>query len=183
MEVNAIVAQNLRAVREKKKLSLDNVAKLTGVSKSMLGQIERGEVNPTITVLWKIANGLKISFTSLLDKNNSDVDLIKKADVQTLVEDDGKFYNSPVFPFEESRRFEIYVIDVKPGGGLVSEPHMQGTEEYITMFSGKLDVTINDCLYSLDTGDSIRFKSDVNHAYHNPGNEDAKLHMVIYYER
>lgn len=183
MEVNDIVARNLKMTREKKKLSLDNVAKLTGVSKSMLGQIERGEVNPTITVLWKIANGLKISFTTLLDKSEGDIEVIRKDDINPLIEDNGKFINYPVFQFDENRKFEVYNIEIKPKGYLGSEPHLQGTEEYITVFSGKLNIVANDSEYELLSGDSIRFKSDVKHIYFNPSEEITKLSMIIYYDK
>ena len=57
-------------IREQKKLTLDAAAALTGVSRSMLAQIEKGDVNPTISVLWKIANGYKVSFTSLLEQRD-----------------------------------------------------------------------------------------------------------------
>ena len=67
MNVNDVIAQNVRAARERKKLTLDGAAELTGVSRSMLAQIEKGEVNPTISVVWKIANGFKVSFTSLVE--------------------------------------------------------------------------------------------------------------------
>ncbi len=181
MEVNEIVAQNLKALRETKKLSLDNVAKLTGVSKSMLGQIERGEVNPTITVLWKIANGLKISFTSLLDKSDGDIEVVKKAEINPLIEDNGNYINYPIFQFDENRRFEVYSIEINPQGTHSSEPHLQGTEEYITVFAGRLRLTVNDSEHELLCGDSIRFKSDVHHSYVNPGDEITKLSMIIYY--
>lgn len=183
VEVNDIVARNLKTVRETKKLSLDSVAKLTGVSKSMLGQIERGEVNPTITVLWKIANGLKISFTSLLDKSCEAVQIVKKEEINPLIEADGNFINYPVFQFEENQRFEVYNIEIKPKGFLKSEPHLQGTEEYITVFSGRLNLTVNDLDYELCCGDSIRFKSDVKHAYFNTCDEVTKLNMIIYYAK
>ena len=61
------ISENLRQIRKEKKLSLDSMAEQTGVSKSMLGQIERGESSPTVATLWKIATGLHISFTALLD--------------------------------------------------------------------------------------------------------------------
>ena len=60
MDVTNLVAVNTRKIREQKKLTLDAAASITGVSRSMLAQIERGEVNPTISVLWKIANGYKV---------------------------------------------------------------------------------------------------------------------------
>lgn len=47
------ISENLRQIRKEKKLSLDSMAEQTGVSKSMLGQIERGESSPTVATLWK----------------------------------------------------------------------------------------------------------------------------------
>ena len=70
MDINLTVAQNIKHIREEKKLTLDAAASITGVSRSMLAQIEKGDVNPTISILWKIANGYKVSFTSLVDDHN-----------------------------------------------------------------------------------------------------------------
>ena len=67
MEINAVVSENARRLREEKRLTLDEAARLTGVSRSMLAQIEKGDVNPTISMVWKIANGYKVSFTSLVE--------------------------------------------------------------------------------------------------------------------
>ena len=64
MDVNNIIALNAKALREQRRLTLDAAAEATGVSRSMLAQIEKGDVNPTISVLWKIANGYKVSFTA-----------------------------------------------------------------------------------------------------------------------
>ena len=66
MEINAVVSENARRLREEKRLTLDEAARLTGVSRSMLAQIEKGDVNPTISMVWKIDNGYKVSFTSLV---------------------------------------------------------------------------------------------------------------------
>ena len=181
MDVNLIVAENLKTIRENKKLSLDQVAKLTGVSKSMLGQIERGEVNPTISVVWKIANGLKISFTSLLDHARDNVEIVRKNEVAPLIEDEGRFFNYPVFTFDESRKFEQYVIEIKPGGSLSAEPHLLGTEEFVTAFEGGVVISVGGKEFRLDDGDSIHFKSDVSHSYRNEGNKPARLHMTIFY--
>ena len=181
MDVNKIVSTNLKTIRESKKLSLDQAAKLTGVSKSMLGQIERGDTNPTISVLWKIANGLKVSFSSIIEKTVSDAEIIRHEEIVALKEDDGKYINYPVFPFDDSRRFETYRIEILPEGKLSALPHLVGTEEYITVFGGHVSITINDAQFDLGKGDSIRFKADVPHSYHNKGNSAASLSMTIYY--
>lgn len=181
MDISSIVAGNLKRLRESKNLSLDRAAKLTGVSKSMLGQIERNEVTPTITVLWKIANGFKIPFTLLTSEEPRAASVIRAGDITPLTEDDGRYINHPVFPFTEGRPFEICRITVKPGGRLDAEPHLPGTEEFITVFCGQLRVIADEREYCLSKGDSIRFRADAPHSYANPGAEDVELAMTIYY--
>ncbi len=157
--INVVLAENLKALRANKKLSLDKVAEMTGVSKTMLGQIERGESNPTINTVWKIANGLKISFTSLINQPVPDTVVVTKNDIQTLQEDNGKYRIYPHFPFEEGRRFEVYLVEIDKGGYLSADPHHAGTEEFITVFDGELTVRINSKEYTIEQGESIRFKA------------------------
>ncbi|WP_066253899.1 helix-turn-helix domain-containing protein [Neobacillus drentensis] len=180
-EINLIIAKNLKAFRERKKLSLEKVAEITGVSKTMIGQIERGESSPTITTIWKIANGLKISFTSLINNPQPDTKVILKNDVQTLFEDNGKYRLYPFFPFEEDRRFEVYSVEIEVGGFLSSESHREGTEEFLTVFEGELTVQVNNIEYTVKNGDSIRFMADRPHTYYNSGGTLSRLSMVIYY--
>ena len=99
MDVTRIVAENVRRIREEKKLTLDGAAALTGVSRSMLAQLEKGEVNPTISVLWKIANGYKVSFTTLVEPQDRQVALLRQG--EPLREDEGRYLNYPVFAFDE----------------------------------------------------------------------------------
>jgi XRE family transcriptional regulator, regulator of sulfur utilization len=180
-KLNSVIAENLKKFREDRKLSLDNLAKLSGVSKSMLGQIERKEVNPTVSTVWKIANGLKISFTQLMSRPEVDIELIEKSEIQPLIEDDGKFRNFPIFPFDSTRRFEMYMLEIDAGGNLSAEAHPQGTQEFITVFSGEVTININDGDFIITSGNSMRFKADSPHAYKNSGKGTSTLSMVIYY--
>ncbi len=77
-DLTLLVAQNLKRIRDEKKLSLDKLSELTGVSKSMLGQIERGDSSPTISTIWKISSGLKVPFTALLNAPQPDTFICKK---------------------------------------------------------------------------------------------------------
>jgi len=179
--LNSVISMNLKRIREEKKLSLDKVAKMTGVSKSMLGQIERGESNPTITTVWKIANGLKVSFTCLLNQPQSDAVIVTKEDVGLLIEDNGRYRAYPFFPYEDGRRFEVYKIEIEKGGYLSAEPHGQETYEFITVFDGEITIRVEDEEYTVKEGDSIRFRADKPHAYHNSGDKLTRVSMVIYY--
>ncbi|MBX9996448.1 XRE family transcriptional regulator [Priestia megaterium] len=180
-EINLIIAKNLKNFRESKKLSLEKVAELTGVSKTMIGQIERGESSPTITTIWKIANGLKISFTSLINNPQPDTKVISKTDIQILSEDNGKYQVYPYFPFEDDRRFEVYSVEIEEGGSLDADSHREGTEEFITVFEGELTISVNSNEYTIKSGNAIRFKADRAHSYYNRGKTLAKLSMIIYY--
>lgn len=181
--INSIVADNLKRLREQRRMSLDSVSKLSGVSKSMLGQIERGEVNPTISTVWKIANGLKVSFTALMSRPEAEIEIVNQSDIQCLIEDDGKYRNYPMFPFDDDRRFEMYVLEIDPEGQLYAEAHSAGTQEFISVFAGEIVVEVDKEKYQVTKGNSIRFKADKPHAYFNTGQEQANLSMVIYYPK
>lgn len=181
--LNRLIGENLRRLRAETALSLDAVAKLSGVSKSMLGQIERGEVNPTISTMWRIANGLKVSFSSLVTRAQDDSEIVTRTEVEPLVEDAGKVRNYPVFPFEAERGFEIYAVDIDGGGYLHADAHSAGTQEFITLHSGALSIRVGEDEHLLACGDSIRFKADAVHSYHNPGSVTAAMSMVIAYPR
>lgn len=179
--LNGIIAENLRKLREEKKLSLDNVSKLSGVSKSMLGQIERCEVNPTVSTMWKIANGLKISFSQFISVAEADVEIVDINSVDPLIEDEGRVKIYPVFTFDHLRRFEMYSLIMEKDGYLSTEPHLHGTQEFITVSSGSITVGLGDKEYTVSTGNSIRFKADVPHSYKNTSDIPCSLSMTIYY--
>jgi transcriptional regulator with XRE-family HTH domain len=183
MDVNRTIAENFKKIREARKMSLDTVSRLSGVSKSMLGQIERGEVNPTISVLWKIANGLKISFSSFLERKSEATETVREQDIMPMVECGGSFINHPIFSFDEERRFEIYRIGMLPKCTFESSAYLNGTEEYITVFTGEAVVIVDGREELLHMGDSIRFKADVAHGYRNDGDVPVEMSMILYYPK
>lgn len=182
MDLQKVIGMNAKAIRERRRLTLDAAAQATGVSRSMLAQIEKGDVNPTISLLWKIANGYKVSFTSLIDAHSSAPLFIGAGEVEPLVADGGRYFNYPAFPFQDERHFETYRIRIEPEGSLTAQPHMAGTEEYVTVFSGKVKIRTGDEQFELSEGDSLRFRADIEHSYANSGESVAWISMLIYYQ-
>jgi transcriptional regulator with XRE-family HTH domain len=180
-QLNQIMANNLKQIRENKKLSLDNLATLTGVSKSMLGQIERGESNPTISTVWKIANGLKISFTSLIKEPEINHVLVTKADVEPMIEDHGKFRLYPMFPFREDQRFEVYMLEMDKGAYLEGLTHGDDSYEVITVFKGELTMRVGEEEIIIEEGSGMKIKTNQNHIYHNTYKGMTEVNLVIYY--
>lgn len=179
--LNIQISRNLKEIRKSKNLTLDALSALCGVSKSMLGQIERGESSPTITTLWKIATALHISFTSLLEEASYDVEVIDNYKITPLISDEGKFRLYPTFPFDNSRNFEMFYIEVDPFTKTESSPHEKDTFEYIIVYEGQLEVDINGEIYILNKGNAIKYDASVEHGYANSLEHPAKICMVIYY--
>lgn len=180
-EIHRTLARNLKAIRDREKLSLEKVSELSGVSKTMIGQIERGESSPTLTTIWKIANGLKTSFTSLINDPKPETKVVLQNEIEHLSVDNGRYRVYPTFPFQDETRFELYFVEIESEGRVVSDPHREGTEEFITVFEGEVTISVNEEVFTLKNGDSIRFKADRPHTYTNLGRGLARMNMTIYY--
>ena len=178
--MNMIVAKNIKRLREEKKLSMDELVRLSGVSKSMLAQIERGDGNPTISTLWKISNGMKVPFDALTVRPKSPYEIVKTSEIQPLLEDGGKVKNYSLFPDNENRRFAVYYLELDEGSFWGSEPHLKGTTEFITVFTGKMEIHADGQGFIVEQGESIRFRADTVHSYQNVGKGSAILHMILF---
>jgi transcriptional regulator with XRE-family HTH domain len=180
-EIHKSIGKNIHRIRKERNLSLDKVAEITGVSKAMLGQIERGVSNPTVTTLWKIANGFHVSFSSLMEGEKSTVSVIDVAKISPLKEEKGKYLVYPLFPFESNKQFEIFSIHLEPGCRHESEAHYKGVEEYVIVSQGTLEVTIDQKSYVVDQGNAIHFVADRPHIYSNLASSPTQYNILIHY--
>ena len=176
------IAVNLKHIRKSKNMSLDMLASKTGVSKSMLGQIERGESNPTVATIGKIVEGIRIPFEELIGEPKSQVSIIEKTSVdgKSQAGEDCKVYM--FFPYEEKRRFEGYVIEINPGGIYDSDrvgAMQEATAEYINVFAGELTLEINNYRYKVATGDAVKFATQRGYHLLNEGNEKLVMNVTF----
>lgn len=167
--LNKNISINLKKIRKSKKMSLDMMAAETGISKSMLGQIERGEANPTITTMGKIISAMRISFNDLIGTPREESYVIKKEMLNPIKTSKGNYTKYSYFSFEESRDFEIYSIEIEENSCYSCSSHGEKTAEYLIVFSGVLNLEIDGKEHILNPGDAIRFASDKEHIYKNEG--------------
>lgn len=165
------IAINLNRIRKSKGMSLDIVAEQSGVSKSMLAQIEKGTANPSIGVLGKIVSGLRITFDDLLQTPVLDSYLVHTGDLVPTKEMPGQYRVMTCFPIEDNHQVEIYRIEIEPGGVYVSGSHGERTREYISVLSGVLTIDLKGKTEVITTDDVYRFESDQEHRYCNRGGE------------
>lgn len=180
MEQN-IIADNLKRIREKRNLSLDKLSELTGVSKSMIRQIEKGKSSPTISTIWKIANGLKISFSSLFTeyKHNAIVRSFKSE--KPIFDESGHYRVFPVVKFSPEMPVEAYYLEIDEDYAFKGEPHQGNIKEQIFVINGTLEMEIENENYQINEEEYIVFKADVHHIYKNTGKNTLKALIQLYY--
>ncbi len=179
--LNQNISMNLKKIRLARGYSLDLVAEQTGVSKSMLGQIERGEANPTIGTIGKIVSGLRVPLADLVKTPGESVYPVSKEWLIPTKEVQNKYRVYTYFPYEKERNFELYVIEIEPGAVYSSGPHGENTKEYIIVEEGELRLKVSREAYIIKTGDAVRFDSDKEHEYCNNGTECLRLVSIFSY--
>ena len=185
-EPSQYLARTLRALRSEHGWSLDRTAQETGVSKAMLGQIERGESSPTIATLWKIASGFHTSLSSFLypaPPVTTEGVVYRSASALRGQPGSDDMLVAPLFPYEPSFRFELFELTLLPGYERHSEAHEAGVVEHVIVLSGALEVLIESTWAPLAQGDAVRFPADRPHGYRNLHAEPAVFHNLIHYEQ
>lgn len=167
-EITQRLAARVREERTAKGLSLDALSKLSGVSRSMLSQIERGESSPTVSSLWNLTRALNVDFSRLLDEEAAAQSAIREhltAGQVPVIRDrtagcDIRILSSP----EEVGQTEVYDIDFDAGSALESAPHKAGCVEHLTVISGSVEVQSDAETVTAGTGDTVRYAADLDHA-------------------
>lgn len=178
------LGDTLRALRKTRGWSLDQTAAATGVSKAMLGQIERGESSPTVATLWKLAGGLHVSLSQLLDPPPTPPDTLLRdaASLRRQPASDAMLV-APLFPYDPQVGFEVFELTLLPGYARRSEPHAAGVIEYVLVTMGVMEVWLDGAWRPLSSGQALRFAADREHGYRNPGDAPTVFHNVIHYPR
>ncbi|HEY8212008.1 MAG TPA: XRE family transcriptional regulator [Myxococcaceae bacterium] len=177
-----VVGKNLRALRTQRGLSLEGLAKLSGVSRAMLGQVELAQSAPTINVVWKVARALEVPFSALIAMTSSGgTKVMRAAQAKRLTSRDGKFVSRALFPFDQPRKAELYELRLAARGVEKADAHTAGTVENLVVSQGTLELEVGGEKHRLGAGDAIVFEADVPHTYTNPGSAEAVMYLVMTY--
>ena len=180
------VGSKLQAIRKAQKLSLDDLSKRAGVSKSMLSDVERNQANPTVGVLWRLATALGVSLTDLLgdgitEKTPASVVLVAAHAIPVTKSNDGRCELRILGPISLTGKVEWYELTIEPGGVLASDPHEAGSKEHLSVQQGTLLVQAADSSQQVKSGDTARYAADVPHSMTNNGKAVAKAILVVEY--
>jgi len=173
--INNTVAAQLKKIRAQKGWSLDTASQHCGVSKAMLGQIERGESSPTIAKLWKIATGFELPLSDFLGQKN-DADIAVKGFNQ-----DKKISIETIFEYDKKTGIEMFELCFSVGHEQHSEAHQVGVVEHIVVTSGCMECFASGQWKTLNLGDKMKFNADQMHIYRNIGDTPLRFFNIIHY--
>ncbi|AMH18894.1 XRE family transcriptional regulator [Hafnia paralvei] len=171
------IGQTLRDLRQQRGWSLDKTAQATGVSKAMLGQIERGESSPTVVTLWRISSGLQASFSEFLPKQLTD------AEPASLHHEDEAITAQTLLGYDAQLGYEVLLITLQAGYTHNSYAHDKGVVEDILMIEGEVEVQVEGTWHSVTVSKPLRFCAEQTHSYRNRGSAVAKFHNIVHYSQ
>ena len=152
------LSDNLRALREARGLSQQQIAKLAGIPRATWAHLESGAGNPTLSVLVKVAGALQIRLEELLAPPRA---LVKHFRAETLpTRQRGQVEVRQLLP-EALAGFQIERMSLPPGASMSGIPHTAGTREYLTCERGQLLLIVASTPHTLNPGDVVVFRGEV----------------------
>lgn len=176
------VGATLQRMRLARGLTLEDLSRIAGVSKSMLSQIEREKANPTIAITWRLANALGVQIGELLSSEVRTAELIRVVDaheIPTLPGSHAGYSLRILGPMDLAGKYEWYELTLAPGGELASQAHDPGTNEHLTVITGAIELEVGGEKRRVKHGATARYPADQDHVIRNNGKLEAKALLVV----
>jgi transcriptional regulator with XRE-family HTH domain len=182
--INENLGKRVKKLRADRGWSLEELANASGVSRSMLSEIEREKANPTLTVTFRIARAFGLTLQELIESaeaSASKIQVIRANDRAQVYRSDKQCEIRTLSPLNLEKDVEFYELTLKPGGALRSQPHFEGTREFLTVEEGTVRIESDHDTDDLAKGDSGTYRADVPHAIVNTGKGAAVVFLVVIY--
>lgn len=175
------VASTIKRLRKTRQLSLETLAQMSGVSRSMLSQIERDATNPTVATLWRITTALGVSIGEVLgtQPHGADLDVIAGPELPLIGSADGLIKLRVLGPMATAGSHEWYELTADAGGKLESKAHAPGTSEHVFVISGTLTISSGDTKRAVKAGELVRYNADVPHSICNVSSKPASAWLTV----
>ncbi len=175
------LGERVRKLRRERGMTLEALAGRSGVSRAMISKLERGEKNPTLVVVAKVAEGLGVSLSQVVGiEGRREVVVVPRDRRMVMRDPETGFERQLLSPAFGGRGVE-FIRNVVPYGSTSGEfpPHRRGVEEYVAVEKGRLKATLGGEEYTLEEGDALYFEADVSHRLDNAGNGECSYYLVI----
>jgi transcriptional regulator with XRE-family HTH domain len=171
-------------LRKRMNLTLENLAERSGISRSMLSQIERGAANPTFATLWSLTHALETDIGTLTGAGEAPkpqpvIERMGASFTPSITSPDGKCTLRILGPLNSASLIEWYDLKIEPGGVLHSAPHAPGTTEHLTLIAGNVSVRSGAADAVASTGETLRYPADHEHEIANNGKGPVHAILVV----
>jgi len=176
-----VLCERVTELRQRNNFTLEQLAAASGVSRSMLSQIERGQANPTLAVTFRIAQAFGMSIGELVDDTaaSASIEIIHGDDPNNLFRADSQCQIRTLSPLHLEKSVEFYELLIHSGQALTSSAHFDGTRELFTVTSGQAELHAGVTECKLDAGDTASYRADVEHIIKNTGTTQLKGYLVV----
>ena len=176
------LGNRLSSLRKRKKMTLDDLSSKSGVSKSILSQIERNLSNPTVTTISRISDALNEKLSDFFLKIEVEEENLVESSKETpsITSKDGLCELNILGAGETVNWLQWYILEMKPKGILESGSHGPKTFENLTVIDGQIQISCGESKEKLSKGDTFRFQSNKNHTIKNISKQKAQVLMVNY---
>ena len=181
--INEDLGRRVKKLRADRGWSLEELSSVSGVSRSMLSEIERERANPTLSVTYRIARAFGLSLQDLIESADSasSIQVTRANDSAQVFRSDKQCEIRTLSPLNLEKDIEFYEVRLPVDGALASQPHVDGTREFLTLKEGGVNLQSGNFTESLGKGDSATYRADVAHSIANSGKREAVLFLVVLY--
>lgn len=179
--LSAAIGATVRAERQGREWTLDQLAELSGVSRRLLINVEQGVANPSVTTLLRLSDALGIGLQALVAlPQTKPVAVVRAGDAPVLWTGDGGGRGVLLAGTSPPDVLELWDWTLAPGDRHDSEAHVRGTKEILQVREGTVTVTVGDQSEVLESDDALSFASDVPHSYANAGTSRARFSLTVF---
>lgn len=181
--INEDLGRRVKKLRGDRGWSLEELASASGVSRSMLSEIERERANPTLSVTYRIACAFGLTLQELIESADSasSIQIIRASERAQIFRKDKQCQIRTLSPLNLEKDVEFYEVRLPLNGELRSQPHVDGTREFLTVEEGSVALESGNFREDLEKGDSATYRADVDHTITNAGGSEAVLFLVVIY--
>lgn len=188
-QITASVGERVRQVRDKRRLSLEDVSQRTGIDVSMLSQIEEGAVAPPLGTIIKLAKALEMRMGYFISgEEDRPYTIVRHSDRKVVSRYDSKkakYYGyeyESLAPHKKERHMEPFLVTLE-AAETEEERSTHDGQEFIFVLQGQMEVRLGEELHILDPGDAIYYDSTVPHLVKTHGKKATKILAVLYTEK
>jgi transcriptional regulator with XRE-family HTH domain len=173
------IGEKLRTFRKERGLSIRVLANRAGLSPNTISLIENNIASPTVTTLYAIANVLDVPLSAFFaeDENGVEVRLIKAQDREKIVMPGVSVNVLPGNVLDQ--RVHILQFIVEPGNGSGNDQMIHPGDELVICTQGELEYRVENTLYVLEEQDSLAFRANLPHSWHNRSQKEARFLVLI----